>query len=792
MLMMAFEVFKNASVVLTEDTDKFMVGQRVYVGGTKPGRIMFIGEVKFAPGEFAGVVLDDPVGKNDGTVGGYTYFQCAKNHGVFSRLTRLTFDMLSSSQLAEKAAQSAQELGSPPRQASPSPSDRSLSQLGELKLGDRVMVSSSTSGTKMGILKYLGATEFQPGDWAGIELDEPAGKNDGAVAGTRYFECKPKHGLFAPVNKVGKSPYQRRMSSNVSRGGQRRGSQDSLSSLSTTSSAKGFGAGLPRRSVTGRTGIPITGATAFQETIKEKEVHIEQLLREKDLERADLARAVAKAEDVNVRYLEAIRRLEQSEEALHVLRKQAEALKRDFEDERRKNEDLEFRLEEQSLMMEEFKVAKQTLNSVETGSTTSMSCLDVVVVNGESSPKHMPMAVDEDKEDLLRKRELEIYELQEANMVKEMEIATLATKVEELEQRTIPQVTQDNSEEILILKTLCKDKEVVVDALNDQIAVLQAEIHANRSQKNAVGTDVARFQALSSENEALKLECISKNEQIEEFSRKLEKLELGSDALARLLQENESLKAANKEKEVMLDTLKRQVLMLEQNFSQYQQELKDRVIEGNQDRVAMEQLRHDLGLAQNRLTEVEWKLKTSEEEKADLAHELSQSESALSALQKSKSQEEEKRRLLESNLEMLKRDLTKSRAAHLESKRDQEAPCSENQLGGTDFLNAIIVDLKRRNQELEIKLSALMADPGALAARMMPAEKVELVCTVCKAVGSHDASGCPLRADVEMAELVAEQRKLGRRNADDSDDLVLATSTLNAHSKKHFEPQERA
>ena len=38
--------------------------------------------------------------------------------------------------------------------------------------------------------------------YVGVELDQPQGKNDGSVDGTRYFTCKPNHGLFTPSSKV--------------------------------------------------------------------------------------------------------------------------------------------------------------------------------------------------------------------------------------------------------------------------------------------------------------------------------------------------------------------------------------------------------------------------------------------------------------------------------------------------------------------------------------------------------------------------------------------------------------
>ena len=53
-----------------------------------------------------------------------------------------------------------------------------------------------------GTLRYVGITNFSGGQWCGIELEEPKGKNNGSVKGTSYFKCKDKHGLFLPVDKV--------------------------------------------------------------------------------------------------------------------------------------------------------------------------------------------------------------------------------------------------------------------------------------------------------------------------------------------------------------------------------------------------------------------------------------------------------------------------------------------------------------------------------------------------------------------------------------------------------------
>lgn len=42
----------------------------------------------------------------------------------------------------------------------------------------------------------MGRTRFADGEWIGIKLDAPNGKNDGSVQAVRYFDAKPLHGIF--------------------------------------------------------------------------------------------------------------------------------------------------------------------------------------------------------------------------------------------------------------------------------------------------------------------------------------------------------------------------------------------------------------------------------------------------------------------------------------------------------------------------------------------------------------------------------------------------------------------
>lgn len=49
---------------------------------------------------------------------------------------------------------------------------------------------------QLATIRYVGQTGFAAGDWIGVELEGPKGKNDGSVKGERYFDCEMNKGMF--------------------------------------------------------------------------------------------------------------------------------------------------------------------------------------------------------------------------------------------------------------------------------------------------------------------------------------------------------------------------------------------------------------------------------------------------------------------------------------------------------------------------------------------------------------------------------------------------------------------
>ncbi|KAI1863943.1 uncharacterized protein JN550_009222 [Neoarthrinium moseri] len=74
-----------------------------------------------------------------------------------------------------------------------------------IAVGKRCRVGGDDA--RRGIIQYVGDVKEIPGvlgAWVGVQLDEPVGKNDGSIGGTRYWgqESTMKHGVFVRPERV--------------------------------------------------------------------------------------------------------------------------------------------------------------------------------------------------------------------------------------------------------------------------------------------------------------------------------------------------------------------------------------------------------------------------------------------------------------------------------------------------------------------------------------------------------------------------------------------------------------
>ncbi|KFO23316.1 CAP-Gly domain-containing linker protein 4 [Fukomys damarensis] len=255
------------------------LGDRVVIAGQKVGTLRFCGTTEFASGQWAGIELDEPEGKNNGSVGKVQYFKCAPKYGIFAPLSKIS----KAKERRKNIAHPPSSKTTPPTKPQKADTAHIVSKLntglnssatsiannthreGELRLGDRVLVV----GQRVGTIKFFGTTNFAPGYWYGIELEKPHGKNDGSVGGVQYFSCSPRYGIFAPPSRVqrSKTALRRSWSSATSAGGLESsvklhdGSQVLLTSsnemgtvryVGPTDFASGIWLGLELRSAKGR------------------------------------------------------------------------------------------------------------------------------------------------------------------------------------------------------------------------------------------------------------------------------------------------------------------------------------------------------------------------------------------------------------------------------------------------------------------------------------------------------------------------------------------------------------
>ncbi|XP_054612843.1 CAP-Gly domain-containing linker protein 1 isoform X2 [Dunckerocampus dactyliophorus] len=731
----------------------FQMGERVWVNGNKPGHVQFLGGTQFAPGQWAGIALDEPIGKNDGSVAGVRYFQCEDGRGIFTRPSKL-----SRSPLPEKEANGGQaRQGVPNAEGEPAPagttptaqggktsavlnrvlaSSESMSNLSdtesakknkrELRRGDRVLVG----GTKAGVVRFLGETDFAKGDWCGVELDEPLGKNDGAVAGTRYFQCMARYGLFAPVHKVMRIGFPCTTPTKA-KGSRRRSllkrspSASSISSISSTTSSI---SGKPSRAgllteTSARYARKISGTTALQEALKEKQQHIEQLLAERDLERCEVAKATSHAGEVQ-QELTLLRKgrdqyAVEMEAKLDQLRSMVEAADRDkvellnqLEEERRKVEDLQFRMEEACITKGDLEVATVSERS------------RIMELEREVADLQLCLRASRQKEDAVSLSQQQMSSLKAQAQSQEKKISELSVDLESKDQE---------------LRSVQEDKKSV-----------QQQLSSLRLKLEQAEEENARMEKTTQELEQVKEEV----QVLREESRCREKeLKAG---LAQAAGTCEEMSNERKALQTELDALKQQ-------NSKYQEELSLSQEQQHLLRKEIEMMsKQDADLQEtSAVSDKDRELETLRNEVAALRGENAVAktlQSAVETLERDKAQLQERVGRLELRLVGRSasedggggREATLSGEAALEQLREEK----EFAEGQINFLNSVIVDLQRKNEELKIKLKklALAEFNGNDDGLEHPESKREkkatprLFCDICDRFDLHDTEDCPTQA----------------------------------------------
>ncbi|KAF9291909.1 golgi uridine diphosphate-N- acetylglucosamine transporter [Mortierella alpina] len=143
----------SAATIAPPSLDNYEIGDRVIVESMAlTGYLRFVGPTEFKSGTWAGIELDTPTGKNDGSVGGVEYFRCRPKCGIFVLAAKIVkSELLFPSDLTAARTLPAQETAHT-QEAPPAPQPGPISHAAEA-------ASKITAGSRAS--KYIGMTATQ-------------------------------------------------------------------------------------------------------------------------------------------------------------------------------------------------------------------------------------------------------------------------------------------------------------------------------------------------------------------------------------------------------------------------------------------------------------------------------------------------------------------------------------------------------------------------------------------------------------------------------------------------------
>nr|XP_023866478.1 CAP-Gly domain-containing linker protein 1-like [Salvelinus alpinus] len=765
----------------------YRVGEKVWVNGNKPGYVHFLGDTQFAPGQWVGIVLDEAIGKNDGSVAGVQYFQCEDGRGIFTRPSKLTKTAMPEREAnggqhnpgetgAKSPSSAAAGAATTTGNSTKTPLSRTVTGNGsmsnlsetdsarktrrELRLGDRVLVG----GTKAGVVRFLGETEFAKAEWCGVELDEPLGKNDGAVAGTRYFQCLPRYGLFAPVHKVTRigfpSTQAKAKASSRRRSTMKRSpsasSMSSLSSVTSSVSGKPSRAGLLTET-SSRYARKISGTTALQEALKEKQQHIEQLLAERDMERGEVAKATSHAGEVQ-QELSLLRKVQEQDNSFYLSDRKVEDLQFTVEEACITKGDLETQTKleqahikelEQSLLFEKTKADKLQRDLEDTRVATVSERSRIMELEREVAELQMRLRSSQQTGGAVSLSPEALSNLKARAQSQEKKISELNVNLDS-RQKQLCSVEEDKS-----------SLEQQLTSLRQKLDV--AEEKNKRTARTMQGKQSGPKRGTGKDSEAQREENQGKEKELQDrLTQAAESSERTAHSLEQLTNEKTALEA--------------QLGALKQHNSKFQEELSLSQVRGSSESQHIGTLCKEIEVLKlaslkshnqpdmkdretlsNQETDEDKELETLRDEIAVLRGENAMAktlQSAVETLERDKAQLQERVTSLEQRL--LGRQASEGGDSGVPSSGDtaldqlrEEKEFAEGQI---NFLNSVIVDLQRKNEELKVKLKKMALaefngtdglEGGSKKDKKAPPR---LFCDICDCFDLHDTEDCPTQA----------------------------------------------